>query len=280
MSLPGDLVTADWLERNLDQVVVVDCRWYLDGRSGRSAYETGHIEGAVFANLDTDLSGPPGPEGRHPLPSPAAFAAAMERLGISSDSQVVAYDDLGSMVAGRLWWMLDSLGVSAAVLDGGLASWDGGLATWDSGLKRHEVNRDPGTFTETPWPPDRYATADDVAASDASIVVLDARSQARFAGQPNDIDPRFGHIPGARNAPFANNTGTDDRFVSPAELREQFTRLGVASDTEVIAYCGSGVSACSNLLALRAAGVGVARLYVGSWSEWGADEARSVERSV
>lgn len=273
MSLPGDLVTADWLERNLDRVVVVDCRWYLDGRSGRSAYESGHIKGAVFVDLDTDLSGPPGPEGRHPLPSPAAFAAAMEMLGISNDSQVVAYDDLGSMVAGRLWWMLDSLGVSAAVLDGGLASWDGEL-------QRQEADRDLGTFHETPWPADRYATADDVAARDASIVVLDARSQERFAGQANEIDSRFGHIPGARSAPFASNTGADDRFLTPTELHERFTTLGVAQDTEVIAYCGSGVSACNNLLALRAAGIGVPRLYVGSWSEWGADEARAIERSV
>lgn len=253
MSLPSHLVTASWLSANLVTVVVADCRWYLDGRSGREAYERGHIEGAVFVDLDTDLSGPAGPGGRHPLPSPEAFASAMGSLGISTDSQVVAYDDAGAMVAGRLWWMLDSLGVSAAVLDGGLDAWHGELHSGDQ-------HPDPGTFAAAPWPEDRFATADDIAGRGVDTVVIDARSPERFAGRPNNIDPRFGHIPGALNAPFSNNTDDRDLFATAAQLGERFAKLGIDNNTEVIAYCGSGVSACSDLLALRTAEVGLARL--------------------
>lgn len=264
------LVSADWLRDRLDDVVVVDVRWYLDGRSGHKAYLEGHIPGAVFADLDTDLSDPPGPQGRHPLPSPEDFAVAMGRLGIGDDTSVVAYDDAGGMVAARLWWMLDSLGRSAAVLDGGIQAWGGPLETT-------RTTPEPADFTPQPWPRERFVTADEVDARRPEAALLDARSAERHAGVENAIDPRFGHIPGAVSAPFAGNTDDSGRFRPREELEERFAAMGVDEHTEVIAYCGSGVSACSNLLALRLTGVHHTKLYVGSWSEWGADESRPLE---
>lgn len=271
--LPRPVVDARWLEAHIDhdQLVVVDSRWYLDGRSGRAAYEGGHVPGAMFADLDADLSGPAGPAGRHPLPEPGHFAAAMGRLGVGDGHQVVAYDDVGGMVAGRLWWMLDSLGESAAVLDGGIDEWPGALEKGSGPPRRSR------SFTARPWPPERFATGDDVAAlaTSSDLVVLDARSADRFRGEENEMDPRFGHIPGARNAPWADNL-SGGRLRRATELSAHYRRLGVGRASDAVAYCGSGVSACLDLLAMSHAGLGHGRLYVGSWSEWGADPARPV----
>lgn len=265
-TLPGPLVDADWLASHLDDVVVCDTRWYLDGRSGRQAYTGGHIPGARFVDLDTDLSAPAGPTGRHPLPSPDAFAAAMGRLGIERNSTVVAYDDAGGMVAGRMWWMLDAAGVSCAVLDGGIRAWSGLLST-DSPVVA------PTSFAPVPWPPERFVSADQVAALDADTVLIDARSTERYRGDENPVDPRFGHIPGATSAHFAANL-LDGRLQGIDELTAHYRSLGITEDTDVVAYCGSGVSACVDLLALRLIGVDQTSLYVGSWSEWGADTDR------
>lgn len=254
------VVPAAFLASAPDGVVVADVRWYLDGRSGRAAYDGGHLPGAVFVDLETDLTGPPDPHGgRHPLPEPAAFAAAMGRLGIASGSTVVAYDDQGGIVASRLVWMLRALGEPAAVLDGGLAAYGGPLERAAPVVARR-------TFAARPWPAALLAGVDE--ATDGRHVVIDARSGERFRGEVEPVDGRAGHIPGARSAPCTANLGPDGRFRPPAELRARYGALGIEEGTPVVAYCGSGVSACHDLLSLELAGLGRGRLYPGSWSHY------------
>lgn len=279
-ALPMPLVDVDWLAANLESVTVVDVRWYIDGRSGRDAYTGGHIPGAVWADLDADLSAPPStPGGRHPLPTPDDFAAAMSRLGVDDGSQVVCYDDASGGIAARLWWMLDTLGHDVAVLDGGIGAWiDAGMAieTAAAGGQKPPESVD---FTARPWPIERFVSADEVAAAveSTSATLLDARSRERYRGDENPIDPRFGHIPTARSAPWnANIDPATGRFRAVDELADRFAKLqadGPETGDEIIAYCGSGVTACNNLLALRLTGQS-GRLYVGSWSDWGADPER------
>jgi thiosulfate/3-mercaptopyruvate sulfurtransferase len=262
----GPLVGADWLAAHLADVRVVDVRWYLDGRSGRDAYASGHLPGAVWLDIDRDLAAPASlADGRHPLPAPEQFAAALGRAGIAEGTPVVAYDDAGGSIAARLWWMLRVLGEPVAVLDGGLAAWDGPLTT-----DRPVVS--PVRRPARPWPAERFLTADAVAATGA--VVYDARTAERFAQGDPAIDPRPGHIPGARSAPWAGNLAADGRFRSPAELRDRFAE---AAGRGAVAYCGSGVTSCHDLLALELAGIENTALYTGSWSQWGADPARPAE---
>lgn len=269
--LPGPLVSAAWLSEHLGEVTVVDVRSYFDGKSGRGAYADGHIEGAVFCDLDDDLADPPAESGgRHPLPSPGRFATTMSRLGIGDDSSVVVYDAASGMVAGRLWWMLDSLGIDAAVLDGGLPAWDAPLVPEAS-------VPDVASFSAKPWPAERFVTADEVAARPDATVLVDARSKQRYAGESSVLDPRSGHIPGAKSIEWAGNIAVRGIFMPPEALAERYGRSGIDADTDVIAYCGSGVSACNDLLALRLMGNNNAKLYVGSWSEWGADTDRPLE---
>lgn len=269
-ALPGPLVAGAWLLEHGDEVAIVDTRSYLDGRSGKAAYDGGHVPGAVFLDLGRDLSSPPSAEGgRHPLPEPEAFAASLGAVGIADDVPVVAYDDAGGSIAARLWWMLDVLGRPAAVLDGGLAAWPGPLATGSPPPR-------PVERRAVPWPVDRFVgTAElEVLRSRPDVLLLDARSRARYAAGDPAIDTRGGHIPGAVSAPWTENldpaTGT---FLPPAVLRERFDALG-AADRRVVASCGSGVTACHDLLALRVAGVGHGVLYTPSWSGWSADPAR------
>jgi thiosulfate/3-mercaptopyruvate sulfurtransferase len=264
MDAQTGLVDAEWLAGHLSDVRVVDVRWYLDGRSGRAAYDAGHLPGAVWLDIDNDLSGPASTAGgRHPLPTPEHFAAALGRAGIAAGTPVVAYDDAGGAQAARLWWLLHVLGEPVAVLDGGLAAWPGELTTDVPSFA--PVERAP-----MPWPADRFADADAVAGFDGMVV--DARTAARFAEGDPAIDPRPGHIPGAVNRPWADNLDEHGRFRPPADLRE---RYGAPSPT--VAYCGSGVTACHDLLALHRAGFTDLRLYPGSWSQWGADPARPAE---
>jgi thiosulfate/3-mercaptopyruvate sulfurtransferase len=252
------VVDRSWLEQ--PNVVFADVRWYLDGRSGRAAYETGHIPGAVFVDLDRDLAGPANARaGRHPLPSPDAFARSMSRSGIGDDTTVVAYDDASGAQAARLVWMLRVTGHQAAVLDGGLAAYDGPLS-------RESVSPVPAPFTPRAWPQERLADVDD--ASDATNVVIDARSRARYRGDEEPVDARAGHIPGALNLPYVGNLAPDQRFLPPEQLRQRFASIGVTEASAVISYCGSGVTACHNLLALEHAGLGPGRLYPGSWSQY------------
>jgi thiosulfate/3-mercaptopyruvate sulfurtransferase len=260
------LVRGDWLAAHLDDVRVVDVRWYLDPtRSGRAEYDRGHLPGAVWLDVDTDLSDPPSrAAGRHPLPSPERFAAALGRVGIADGTPVVAYDDAGGSVAARLWWLLHVLDEPVAVLDGGLAAWPGELTTEAPGIV--PVERLP-----RPWPADRFRTADELAGAH----VLDARTAERYADGDPAIDPRPGHIPGALSRPWAENLDSSGRFRPVAQLRRHYAEV---VDGPVVAYCGSGVTACHDLLALTVTGASDLALYPGSFSQWGADPSRPVER--
>jgi thiosulfate/3-mercaptopyruvate sulfurtransferase len=254
-------VDTGWLHANRSAVTVADVRWYLDGRSGLAAYEAGHLPGAVFVDLERWLAAHGSPaEGRHPLPSPAVFAEGMRRVGIADDDTVIAYDDAGGVIAARLVWMLRVSGHAAAVLDGGLDAWDGPLEPGAPGP------RPRASFTERPWPADRLASADD--ASSAAFVVLDAREAERYRGEVEPVDPRAGHIPGARSLPTRAHLGPNRRHLPPAVLRRRFAQAGVTAGAEVVSYCGSGVTACHALLALEHAGFAPGRLYPGSWSQW------------
>ena len=262
----GPLASAEWLADHLDDVRIVDARWYLDGRSGRDAYLGGHLPGAVWLDLDRDLSAPATTaDGRHPLPTPEHFAAALGRVGLAEGTPVVAYDDAGGSVAARLWWMLYVLGEPVAVLDGGLAGWRGELVADEPTFA--PVERRP-----RPWPAERFVTADAVAASPAAV--YDARTAERYAHGDPAIDPRPGHIPGAHSAAWAGNLDQDGRFRPAADLRE---RYAAAAERGAIAYCGSGVTACHDLLAMVLAGIESTALYPGSWSQWGADPSRPAE---
>jgi thiosulfate/3-mercaptopyruvate sulfurtransferase len=265
------IVDAGWLRENRDAVVVADVRWYLDERDGRTEYDAGHIPGAVFVDLDADLAAPGSPAtGRHPLPDPDDFAAAMGRVGIGDGDTVVAYDDQGGIMAARLVWMLRATGHAAALLDGGIAAYDGPL-------EADEPDRAPKPFTATSWPEDRVASIDDAADSAANVVV-DARQRERYLGEPNALDPRAGHIPGARSLPARESLDAAGRFLPVEDLRRRLAAVGIDKpDTPVVSSCGSGVTACHNLLLLEHAGVGRGRLYPGSWSQWANDPDRPVE---
>ncbi len=264
MSPFGPLVSGPWLHEHAAEVRIVDVRWYLDpARSGEQEYRDGHLPGAVWLDIDTDLSDPPSTgAGRHPLPTPERFAAALGRVGLAAGTPVVAYDDAGGSTAARLWWLLHVLGEPVAVLDGGLAAWPGDLIT-------DEPAPVPVQRAPKPWPADRFADPLSVTAT-----VFDARSAERYADGDPAIDPRPGHVPGARSAPWPGNLDESGRFRPPGELRERFAAAG---DGPVVAYCGSGVTACHDLLAMELAGLAGTALYPGSWSQWGADPSRPAE---
>lgn len=254
------VVDAAFLSEN-PQAVLADVRWYLDGRSGRDAWMSGHLPGAVFVDLNTVLAGPASVEtGRHPLPEPEAFAAALAELGIGDADLVVAYDDAGGASAGRLVWLLRTIGVDAALLDGGLDAWTGPLV-------QGPESRPAAEFTPRPWEVSALATIDDAA---TAYRVVDARAAARYRGDVEPVDPRAGHIPGAINLPFAGNLDAEQRFLPRDVLRQRFAEASIADAAGVVVYCGSGVTACHDLLALEYAGLGRARLYPGSWSQYAA----------
>jgi thiosulfate/3-mercaptopyruvate sulfurtransferase len=273
----GPLVSTAWLAERLDDtgLVLAHVGW-VHGEPGaaRREYEQRHIRGAVFLDVDEDLAARAFVEGpgRHPLPTPYAFAETMGAAGVGDDDLVVAYDAAAGSLAARLWWMLDATGHRAAVLDGGLAAWDGPVETGPS------PRRAPARFTARPWPPDRVLDADRVAEALAtgSAVVLDARAGERYRGETEPIDEVAGHIPGAVGAPYADNLGPDGRFRSPEELRDRYSRLGVRDAEGAIVYCGSGVTSAHDLLAMRLAGLGDGWLYAGSWSDWSSDPERPV----
>jgi thiosulfate/3-mercaptopyruvate sulfurtransferase len=251
--------------------LLLDVRWQLGGPPGRDVYLAGHLPGAVFVDLDRDLAGPPGEGGRHPLPDPAGFQAAMRRCGVRGDRGVVVYDQRDGSSAARAWWLLSHHGhQDVRVLDGG---YDGWVAC---GLR---------VTTEVPEPepgdlralPGRRPLLDAAGAAEVAGagVLLDARTAVRYRGEQEPVDPVAGHVPGARSAPAGDNLAADGRFRSPQELRARFAGLGVREDVPVAAYCGSGVTACQAVLALEVAGFQPA-LYAGSWSQWITDPTRPV----
>lgn len=239
---------------------VADVRWWLgDPERGRRGFAAAHLPGAVFVDLDADLSAPVGP-GRHPLPSPTAFAARMAELGIDDASDVVVYDDAGGTVAARLWWMLDDLGHRRVhVLDGGIAAW----AAIGGPVTREVAAYPAGRLTlRDHWT--RTIDRDGLVARLGSVGLIDARAPERYRGDVEPVDAVPGHIPTAVNLPLAGNLGPDERFRDPKALRARFEHLG----DEVVSYCGSGVNACHNALAMRVAGLPDPLLYPGSYSDW------------
>jgi thiosulfate/3-mercaptopyruvate sulfurtransferase len=250
---------------------LLDVRWELAAGAQRDRYELGHVPGAAFVDLDADLSAPPGPGGRHPLPPARAFQTAMRAAGVDSRRPVVVYDAATSIAAARAWWLLRYFGHGAvAVLDGGLAAWVGAGLEVEAGPSR----RAAGDFTAAPG---AMPVIDAVAAARLARegLLLDARAAERFRGESEPIDSVAGHIPGARNRPTTMNLTATGEFRRPAELRDAFARSGVREGINVGAYCGSGVSAAHEVLALELAGYEAA-LYPGSWSEWVSDPQRPV----
>ncbi len=242
---------------------IIDCRWYLgEPEQGIAAYREGHIPSAVYASLDTDLSGRPG-SGRHPLPSPEQFAHTIGRLGITASTRVVAYDDRGGAVASRLWWMLTDQGHEmTSVLDGGLQAW---IAN-DNSLSIDLPIMPTGTFPTRPWR--GVVDRDQVASRDRMTTIIDARSAERYRGDEEPVDPKAGHIPGAISLPQEDNLAADLTFLPAAALLARFSAAGIAASANVISQCGSGVTACHNILAMEMAGMERPHLYVGSWSDW------------
>jgi thiosulfate/3-mercaptopyruvate sulfurtransferase len=262
------------------RLAVVDCRFDLmKPDAGREAYLRGHIPGARHADLNRDLSAPVGPgTGRHPLPAPQVLADRLGSLGIGNDSQVVAYDEANGSFAARLWWMLRWLGHDAvAVLDGGFAAWTRSGGALETG----EAAAAAQVFT-----PRRIDAASVVGTAElerslraAETLLVDARARERYAGVAEPIDSVAGHIPGAVNHPFSDNLGADGLFLPAAVLERRWReRLAGAHPAHVVAMCGSGVTACHNLLSLEIAGLRGGKLYAGSWSEWIRDPRRPVAR--
>jgi thiosulfate/3-mercaptopyruvate sulfurtransferase len=248
--------------------VLLDVRWQLGGPHGRADYEAGHLPGAVFVDLDSELAGPPGSGGRHPLPDPEAFGAVMRRAGVGRQTPVVVYDGGQGWAAARAWWLLRWTGHrEVRVLDGGLAAWTGELTTTIPDPAEGDFRPEPGALG--------LLDANGAAELARSGLLLDARAAERYRGDMEPIDRVGGHIPGAVSAPTTQNVDADGRFLPAGALASRFSALGADGDTEVGVYCGSGVSGAHEVLALEIAGFRAA-LYAGSWSEWSSDESRPV----
>ncbi|QWD76472.1 sulfurtransferase [Polynucleobacter sp. MWH-UH24A] len=274
------IITPNQLEELINEgsdVLICDCRFDLtNANTGYEMYKNAHITGAIYVNVDKDLSGPKtGKNGRHPLPSPEAWAKTRQHLGIANHTHVVAYDSHGGTFASRLWWMLRSIGhASVQVLDGGLDAWNGSIG---------HTGREPSPLATMPeaYPYQGVVTIDEMeenVKAEARKMVIDARAPDRFRGENETLDPVGGHIPGATNRCFKENL-VSGKFKSAEQLYKEFVLLiGQQKPGTIIHSCGSGVSACHNLLAMEAAGLSGSRLHVGSWSEWCSDPSRPIER--
>ncbi|UGY94073.1 sulfurtransferase [Streptomyces gobiensis] len=259
---------ASELARAKSVPVLLDVRWELGGPPGRPAYEAGHLPGAVYVDLDSELAGPVTDGARHPLPDLGVFGAAMRRAGVSGGRPVVVYDGGQGWAAARAWWLLRWAGhPDVRVLDGGLAAWNGPVSTETPAPAEGDFVPKPGAL--------RLLDADDAAALARRGVLLDARAGERYRGEVEPIDRIGGHIPGAVSAPTSENVTGSGAFRPAAELAARFMALGAEPGAEVGVYCGSGVSAAHEVLALAVADIDAA-LYVGSWSHWSADPARPV----
>ena len=272
-----DTRELDAVLRNVSapRLVLLDVRWRLGGPSPAELYASGHLPGAVSVDLDRDLAAPVGDgrRGRHPLPEPGALQEALRRWGIDEESSVVAYDDADGSSAARAWWLLRWAGLrDVRVLDGGIAAWTAAGLPLTTNMPAPEPTNvvvRPGAMPVL----DATGVAELVARGG---VLLDARVEPRYRGEVEPIDPVAGHVPGARTAPASGNVDASGRFLSPERLRERFAGLGVEPGQAVAAYCGSGVTAAQEVLALHLAGLPAA-LYAGSWSEWVADPSRPIE---
>jgi thiosulfate/3-mercaptopyruvate sulfurtransferase len=274
-------VSTDVLAEQLGDAswVIADCRYNLNDESwGRAQYEAAHVPGAAFVDLAHELAGHrTGANGRHPLPTIDEMARTFARLGIADDIQVIAYDQGAGAFASRLWWMLRYVGHDAvAVLDGGFAKWTSEGRPVRGGT--HE--RAPARFTPRVREEMRVGVDETVAhLGDPSVLLIDARSPERFAGNPDPLDTIYGHIPDARNRYYRNNVSDPGTLRSGQELKADFEHVlaGIPAN-QVVMYCGSGITACHNLLAMEHAGLAGARLFAGSWSEWESDPNRPIER--
>ena len=262
------LISVDGLHDRLGHVTVLDVRYRTGGPTGAGEHAAGHVPGAAYVDLDADLAAPPGDRGRHPLPESAVFVAAMRRAGVSEARPVVVYDDWAGHAAARAWWLLRHHGhPDVRVLDGGWSAWV---------AAGHPVEEGPvdavlGDFDGRPGSMP-VVRAEEVLGVD---VLVDARAGERYRGETEPIDPVAGHVPGAVNVPTSANLAGDGCFRPMAELRDLYAAVGAVPGADVAAYCGSGVTACHDLLAMEVIGVRAA-LYPGSWSEWVADPARPV----
>ncbi len=264
-------MTPAELRDRLAEVTVLDVRYRMGGPGGPAEHEAGHVPGAAYVDLDTELAAPPGDGGRHPLPDPEAFAEAMRRAGVRRDRPVVVYDDWAGRAAGRCWWLLRHHGHDdVRVLDGGWAAWvtDGGA------VETGPVTAEPGHLEAAPG---RLPVVDAAGLSDVAVVV-DARAPERYRGEVEPIDPVAGHVPGAVNVPTTTNLTADGRFRTADQLRALYLAAGVEPGADVAVYCGSGVTAIHDLIALERIGI-TAALYPGSWSEWVRDPERPVQRT-
>lgn len=264
------LISIDELATEIAKVTILDVRYKLGGPPGAEEFAAGHIPGAAYVDLDAELAARPGEGGRHPLPEASDFEIAMRRAGVSNERAVVVYDDWGGRAAGRAWWLLRYFGHgNVRVLDGGFGAWKraGGEVSTES--------KPPiaGTFRAVPGGMP-IALAGDVP---TVSVLIDARAPERFRGDVEPVDPVAGHIPNAVNVPTSANLDADGKFRSSGELAAEYEKVGAVPGADVAVYCGSGVTAAHDILALEVAGVR-AKLYPGSWSHWITDPARPVAR--
>jgi thiosulfate/3-mercaptopyruvate sulfurtransferase len=273
------IISVEDLNKNLNNQdwYIFDCRFLLkDPEGGLKKFNQGHIPGAQYADMDKDLASPmTATSGRHPLPNPDALINKLAMWGVGNSSQIICYDDMSGAFAARMWWLLKWLGHNnIAVLDGGLDKWTSAGLGVDTNIEK----RSPGTFNGQPnndmWVDIEFVQKE---LSEDKITLLDARSSERFTAQDSKTDPVAGHVPGALSFPFSGNLTKQGVFLPKDELRQRFASSASSSDSkEAIAMCGSGVTACHNLLAMSVAGLPMLRLFVGSWSEWIKDKSRPV----
>lgn len=279
MALPT-MISAVQLHAIQDQsdLVILDCRFYLnDHNKGRELYELGHIPGALFIDLHTQLAGTETEQsGRHPLPIPEELSATLAQFGVGLNSQVVVYDDMGGAIAARAWWMLVQQGIQVYVLNGGFPAWQSSGFVIEAGINQPTPS-DQRVDIGYPW----FVTEDDVVTNFEAdrFQLLDARAEDRFQGENETMDPVAGHIPGAMNRPFALNLNEQGEMKSPALLLDEWTRLLEYVEQPLVHYCGSGVTACHNVLAMNYAGLEAKYVYVGSWSQWAKRVLRKLAES-